>query len=55
LIDGKNIAIHPLLEHYSVLGGITLLGPVGIIIGPLVVSFIYALMSVYKHEMVLEA
>ncbi len=54
-IVGKNIAIHPLLVLFSVLGGVTLLGPVGIIIGPLVVSFIYALMSVYKHEMAVEA
>jgi predicted PurR-regulated permease PerM len=54
-IVGKQIAIHPLLVLFSVLGGVTLLGPVGIIMGPLVVSFIYALMSVYKHEMAVEA
>jgi predicted PurR-regulated permease PerM len=54
-IVGKNIAIHPLLVLFSVLGGITLLGPVGIIMGPLVVSFIYALMSVYRQEMAVEA
>lgn len=54
-VVGKQIAIHPLLVLFSVLGGLTLLGPIGIIIGPLVVSLIYALTSVYKHEMSLES
>jgi predicted PurR-regulated permease PerM len=54
-VVGKQIAIHPLLVLFSVLGGIALLGPVGLIMGPLVVSFIYALLSVYKHEMGTEA
>lgn len=54
IVVGQQIAIHPLLVLFSVLGGITLLGPVGIIMGPLVVSFIYALMSVYKQEMAIE-
>ncbi|MEO5646685.1 MAG: AI-2E family transporter [Candidatus Paceibacterota bacterium] len=53
-VVGKQIAIHPMLVLFSVLGGITLLGPVGLIIGPLVVSLIYALTSVYKHEMAIE-
>ncbi len=53
-VVGKQIAIHPLLVLFSVLGGISLLGPVGLIIGPLVVSLIYALTSVYKHEMATE-
>jgi predicted PurR-regulated permease PerM len=51
LIVGRSIDIHPLLVLFAVLGGIALMGPVGILIGPLVVSFIYALMSVYKTEM----
>lgn len=51
LIVGRSIDIHPLLVLFAVLGGIALMGPVGILIGPLIVSFIYALMSVYKTEM----
>ena len=47
---GKKIDIHPLLVLFSVLGGIALMGPIGILIGPLAVSFIYALSSVYKVE-----
>ena len=37
LIVGRSIDIHPLLVLFAVLGGIAFMGPVGIIIGPLVV------------------
>ena len=47
---GKKIEIHPLLVLFSVLGGITLVGPLGILIGPLTISFMYSLASVYKTE-----
>ena len=47
---GKKIEIHPLLVLFSVLGGIALMGPLGILIGPLTISFMYALASVYKTE-----
>ncbi len=47
---GRKIDIHPLLVLFSVLGGISLMGPIGILVGPLAISFIYALMSVYKSE-----
>ncbi|HTH92949.1 MAG TPA: AI-2E family transporter [Candidatus Paceibacterota bacterium] len=50
-IVGKQIAIHPLLVLFSILGGLALMGPIGFIIGPLLTSFIYALISVYKLEM----
>ncbi len=50
-IVGKQIAIHPILVLFSVLGGVALMGPVGLVIGPLIISFIYALLSVYKLEM----
>jgi predicted PurR-regulated permease PerM len=47
---GRKIDIHPLLVLFSVLGGIVLMGPIGILIGPLAISFMYALSSVYKTE-----
>lgn len=50
IIVGKKIHIHPLAVLFSVLGGIALMGAVGILIGPLIISFIYALSSVYKTE-----
>jgi predicted PurR-regulated permease PerM len=51
IIVGRKIAIHPLLILFAVLGGIALMGPIGILVGPLIISFLYALMSVYKTEM----
>lgn len=47
---GRKINIHPLLVLFSVLGGIVLMGPIGILVGPLTISFMYALSSVYKAE-----
>lgn len=35
---------------FSVLGGISFLGPVGILVGPLTVSFLYTLISIYRNE-----
>lgn len=51
VIVGRKIDIHPMFILFSVLGGIALIGPAGILIGPLLVSFIYALTSVYSSEM----
>lgn len=47
---GKNINIPPFLILFSVLGGIALLGPVGVLIGPLVVSLLFTLVSIYRNE-----
>ncbi len=49
-IVGHKINIPPFLILFSVLGGITLLGPVGILIGPLTVSLLYALIEIYQDE-----
>ncbi len=51
VIVGRKIDIHPMFILFSVLGGVALMGPAGILIGPLIVSFIYALTSVYPSEM----
>lgn len=50
LIIGRKINLPPLLVLFSVLGGITILGPVGILIGPLTLSLLYTLISIYKNE-----
>jgi predicted PurR-regulated permease PerM len=44
---GKNIAVHPLLVLFSVLGGISFFGPVGFILGPLFVTLFFALIEIY--------
>lgn len=49
-IIGRKIHIPPFLILFSVLGGITLLGPVGVLIGPLAVSLLYTLTEMYQKE-----
>ena len=50
ILVGKKINIPPFLILFSVLGGLSLLGPVGILIGPLMVSLLYTLFSIYTEE-----
>jgi predicted PurR-regulated permease PerM len=50
LIVGGAMNIPPLLILFSVLGGISFLGPVGILVGPLTVSLLYTLISIYRNE-----
>ncbi len=49
-IVGHKIDVPPFLILFSVLGGIALLGPVGILIGPLTVSLLYTLTEIYQQE-----
>lgn len=50
LIVGKKIHISSFLILFSVLGGISLIGPVGLLVGPLTVSLLYTLISIYRNE-----
>lgn len=50
MIVGRKINIPEIVILFSVLGGIALLGPVGILIGPLTVSLLYTLISMYRNE-----
>ena len=50
-IISKDTEIPSLFILFSILGGISLMGPVGILIGPLVLSFLYSLVSIYKKEL----
>jgi predicted PurR-regulated permease PerM len=43
--------LHPVLALLSILGGVTVLGPVGIIVGPMVVSFLQALLNMLRKEL----
>jgi len=43
--------LHPLLALLSVLGGITTLGPIGILVGPMVVAFLQALLNILRAEL----
>ena len=43
--------LHPLLALLSVLGGLQTLGPVGLVVGPMVVSFLQALLNMLHGEL----
>lgn len=49
-VISKNTEIPSLFMLFSILGGISLIGPTGIIIGPLALSLLYSLISIYKKE-----
>ena len=46
----KNTDIPSVFILFSILGGITLMGGVGMIIGPLALSLLYSLVSIYRKE-----
>lgn len=46
---GRGMKLHPLLVLLSVIGGIILFGPIGIFLGPLSISLLFALLSIYAH------
>lgn len=43
--------LHPLLALLSVLGGVQALGPIGIVVGPMVVAMLQTLLSILQREM----
>lgn len=50
-IISKDTGIPSLFILFSILGAISLVGPLGILIGPLVLSLLYSLISIYKREL----
>jgi predicted PurR-regulated permease PerM len=44
--------LHPLVALLSVLGGVPVFGPIGILIGPMVVVFLQTLLEILNHELV---
>ncbi len=49
-VISKNTDIPSLFILFSILGGISLMGPVGLLIGPLALSLLYSLISIYRKE-----
>lgn len=43
----KGMGLHPILVLISVLGGISLLGPIGFVIGPVILSLFFSLLKIY--------
>lgn len=50
IVLGKKVSLPPLIILFAVLGGIALMGPAGIIIGPLSVSLLYTLIIIYREN-----
>ena len=46
---GRGVNLHPLLILLSVLGGLALFGPVGLFLGPLSLSLMFAFLSIYME------
>ena len=44
----KGVRIHPFLILISVLGGIATFGPVGFVLGPLILALLFALLEIYR-------
>ncbi len=52
---GSGMKLHPLLVLLSVLGGVTFFGAVGIFLGPLSLSLLFAFLSIYRDISKLDA
>lgn len=50
LIERRGVALHPLLVLLSIIGGINLFGVSGLILGPVLLSFLMSVLEVYKNE-----
>jgi predicted PurR-regulated permease PerM len=49
IIQGRT-HIHPLLIFFSLLGGVTLFGPLGILFGPVITALLFATIKIYREE-----
>lgn len=47
VLVGRGVKIHSFFILLSVLGGLSIFGPVGFLLGPLVLSFFFALLDIY--------
>lgn len=50
-IISKDTSIPSLIILFAILGGISFFGPLGILIGPLIISLLYSLVLIYKKEL----
>jgi predicted PurR-regulated permease PerM len=50
VLQGRS-KLHPLLALLSVLGGVQALGPLGILVGPMIVVFLQTLLNILHREL----
>lgn len=43
----KGTQVHPLLMFLAVLGGLAMFGPIGVLLGPVIIAIMYALFEIY--------
>jgi len=48
---GRGMKLHPLLVLFSVFGGLVFFGPVGFLLGPIILSLLFALLHIYFYIM----
>jgi len=48
IIVNRKVRIHPFLILLSVLGGIIFFGPIGFLLGPIILAFLFALLEIYR-------
>jgi predicted PurR-regulated permease PerM len=48
---GSGVAIHQFFIFIAVIGGLAAFGPLGLVIGPLIVSFLFTLIDIYQTSM----
>jgi predicted PurR-regulated permease PerM len=46
---GRGMKLHPLLILFSVFGGLVFFGPIGFILGPIILSLLFALLHIYFY------
>ncbi|MBI4779369.1 AI-2E family transporter [Candidatus Falkowbacteria bacterium] len=46
---GRGMKLHPLLILFSVFGGLVFFGPIGFILGPIILSLLFALFHIYFY------
>ena len=51
VLINRGVHIHPVLILLSVLGGLSFFGPIGFILGPLALAFLFALIEIYKKQL----
>ncbi|MBI2410809.1 MAG: AI-2E family transporter [Candidatus Kerfeldbacteria bacterium] len=47
---GKDIEMHPLMILFSTLGGLALFGISGVVIGPIIATFFFAVLEMYENK-----
>jgi predicted PurR-regulated permease PerM len=50
LLINRGIKIHPFIILLSVLGGIIFFGPIGFVLGPLVLALLFSLLEIYRSS-----